>query len=69
MHRYNNQHHSMLTALMVAQNIVGGNFDPWRLEGDSEYLEEGDALNDECIQALEASQPRTPYRKTLRAEV
>ncbi|HEY6391027.1 MAG TPA: NAD(P)/FAD-dependent oxidoreductase, partial [Bryobacteraceae bacterium] len=27
MHRYNNQDHSMLTALMAAHNIVGGNFD------------------------------------------
>lgn len=62
MHRYNNQDHSMLTALMAAHNIVGGNFDAWRLEGDSEYLEEGGALDDECIQALEACQPQTPYR-------
>jgi protoporphyrinogen oxidase len=69
MHRYNNQDHSMLTALMAAQNIVGGNFDAWRLEGDSEYLEEGGALDDECIRALEASQPRTPYRKSVHAQV
>ncbi len=59
----------MLTALMAAQNIVGGNFDPWRLKGDSEYLEEGGSLDDECIQALEASQPQTPYRKSVSAEV
>jgi len=69
MHRYNNQDHSMLTALMAAQNIVGGNFDAWRLDGDSEYLEEGDALDSECIQALEASQPHTPYREALHADV
>ena len=42
MHRYNNQDHSMMTGLLVAENIILGEarFDPWRVNQDAEYLEE-----------------------------
>jgi protoporphyrinogen oxidase len=41
MHRYNNQDHSMMTALVVARNIaVGAGLDPWKVNGDAEYIEE-----------------------------
>jgi hypothetical protein len=40
MHKYNNQDHAMLTGLMAARNIMGGFFDPWRVNSDAEYLEE-----------------------------
>ena len=62
MHRYNNQDHSMLTALMAARNILGANFDLWQPHGHSEYLEEGAVLSDLEILELETSQPRTPAR-------
>ncbi len=62
MHRYNNQDHSMLTAVMAARNILGANFDLWKLHGESEYLEEGVALSDNEILELEESQPRVPER-------
>jgi len=62
MHRYNNQDHSMLTAVMAARNILGANFDLWKLHGESEYLEEGVALSDQEILELEESQPRVPER-------
>ncbi len=39
MHKYNNQDHAMLTGLMAARNIMGGLFDPWRVNSDAEYLE------------------------------
>ena len=45
MHKYNNQDHSMLTALFAARN-VGANsrvLDLWRVNGDAEYHEEGAA--------------------------
>lgn len=54
MHRYNNQDHSMLTALMAARNILGADFDLWQMHGDTEYLEEGLAVADEDILELEA---------------
>jgi hypothetical protein len=42
MHKYNNQDHSMMTAVLVARNILGqGRYDPWRVNTDAEYHEEG----------------------------
>lgn len=47
MHHYNNQDHSMMTALLVARNIAtGSNFDPWKVNTDAEYHEEA-RLDDE----------------------
>jgi protoporphyrinogen oxidase len=42
MHKYNNQDHSMMTALLVAQNIINpaSNHDPWLVNQDAEYIEE-----------------------------
>ncbi len=41
MHHYNNQDHSMMTALLVARNIAtGAHFDPWKVNTDAEYHEE-----------------------------
>ena len=42
MHRYNNQDHSMLTAMIAVENIVAGSarFDLWRVNEDAEYHEE-----------------------------
>ncbi len=41
MHKYNNQDHSMMTALLVARNIAtGGAFDPWKVNADAVYHEE-----------------------------
>ena len=54
MHRYNNQDHSMLTALMAARNIQGADFDLWQMHGDTEYLEEGLAVADADLLELEA---------------
>lgn len=41
MHHYNNQDHSMMTALLVARNIATGTqYDPWKVNTDAEYHEE-----------------------------
>lgn len=41
MHRYNNQDHSMLTAMLAAENIVkGADHDLWSVNVDDEYHEE-----------------------------
>ncbi len=43
MHKYNNQDHSMMTALLAARNILGtGTFDTWKVNTDAEYHEAGD---------------------------
>ncbi len=40
MHKYNNQDHSMMTALLAARNILGtGTFDTWKVNTDAEYHE------------------------------
>lgn len=39
MHRYNNQDHSMLTALLAAQNIVGKHHDLWEVNTERSYHE------------------------------
>ena len=42
MHKYNNQDHSMMTALLAARNILGqGTYDTWKVNTDAEYHEAG----------------------------
>jgi len=40
MHKYNNQDHSMLTAMMTVENMVGGSHDVWAVNTDFDYHEE-----------------------------
>jgi len=41
MHKYNNQDHSMMTALLVARNIAtGSRQDPWKVNADAVYHED-----------------------------
>jgi len=40
MHRYNNQDHSMLTALLAARNILGEHHDLWDVNTERSYHEE-----------------------------
>ena len=40
MHKYNNQDHSMLTAILSAENILGANHDLWTVNVKQEYHEE-----------------------------
>jgi protoporphyrinogen oxidase len=41
MHKYNNQDHSMMTALLVARNIAAGSLlDPWKVNADAVYHED-----------------------------
>lgn len=40
MHKYNNQDHSMLTAMMAVDNMMGSSHDIWSVNTDYEYHEE-----------------------------
>ncbi len=40
MHRYNNQDHSMLTAMLAARNVMGENHDVWNVNVERSYHEE-----------------------------
>jgi protoporphyrinogen oxidase len=43
MHKYNNQDHAMMTAMLTVQNILAGErkFDVWQVNEDAEYSEAG----------------------------
>src|SRR5207248_4308711 len=45
MHKYNNQDHAMMTAMLVARNILAGEplYDVWQVNQDAEYHESGEA--------------------------
>jgi protoporphyrinogen oxidase len=40
LHKYNNQDHSMLTAILAVENIFGATHDIWRFNSDQSYQEE-----------------------------
>jgi protoporphyrinogen oxidase len=40
LHKYNNQDHSMLTAMKAAENVMGATHDIWRVNEEQEYHEE-----------------------------
>ena len=65
MHKYNNQDHSMLTAMLAAKNILGANYDLWQVNADQQYHEEireaeGKKLDDFAL--LASTQPQIPER-------
>jgi protoporphyrinogen oxidase len=45
MHKYNNQDHAMMTAMLTAKNIIAGQqlYDVWEVNQDAEYHESGNA--------------------------
>jgi protoporphyrinogen oxidase len=51
MHKYNNQDHAMMTAMLCAKNIVAGAqlFDLWQVNQDAEYHEAGKAGDQQQI--------------------
>ena len=55
MHRYNNQDHAMMTAMLTVENIVAGKrlYDTWCVNEDAEYHEAGDEGAEKAIAARE----------------
>jgi len=51
MHKYNNQDHSMLTAMYAVENIMGAHHDLWEVNEEKEYHEEQkiETVSDEVI--------------------
>jgi protoporphyrinogen oxidase len=49
MHKYNNQDHSMMTAMLAAKNIIAGNdvYNIWNVNEDAEYHEGGNRGEEE----------------------
>jgi protoporphyrinogen oxidase len=62
MHKYNNQDHSMLTAMLAVKNILGANYDVWEVNVDNEYHEEIKEHDDGEMSLLASTQPIIPKR-------
>jgi protoporphyrinogen oxidase len=63
MHKYNNQDHSMVTAMLAVRNLLGGDHDVWAVNADDEYHEEAESLDDlsrDELRALQGTQPSVP---------
>jgi protoporphyrinogen oxidase len=59
MHKYNNQDHSMMTAMLAAKNIVAGKelYDLWDVNEDAEYHEGGNRGAEEAEKIAERLVP------------
>ena len=64
MHKYNNQDHSMLTAMLAVRNILGGNHDLWSVNADQDYQEEvtGKERGVDDLERVASTQPQVPRR-------
>jgi protoporphyrinogen oxidase len=65
MHRYNNQDHSMMTAVLAVRNILGESHDLWQVNTDAAYNEEregADADDAHALKSIAATQPAVPER-------
>jgi hypothetical protein len=51
MHKYNNQDHAMMTAMLTAKNILAGEriYDIWNVNEDAEYHEAGGSGANEAL--------------------
>jgi len=68
MHKYNNQDHSMLTAMLAVKNILGANYDLWQVNAEQEYHEEitdRDKLSADDFAMINSTQPRVPRRRDI----
>ncbi len=56
MHRYNNQDHAMMTAMLTVENIIAGArvYDIWCVNEDAEYHEAGDEGDQKVIAEVRA---------------
>ena len=63
MHKYNNQDHSMFTAMLAVNNLKGASVDLWSVNTDQSYHEEAtkaDIRHRELLSELELTQPLVP---------
>lgn len=63
MHRYNNQDHSMLTAMLAVENLMGSRHDLWQVNAEEEYHEEAKAEAESGtrgLQEVSSTQPLVP---------
>jgi protoporphyrinogen oxidase len=64
MHKYNNQDHAMMTAMLTAENILAGEqrYDVWNVNEDAEYHEAGREGSRESVGAALSSERAVPKK-------
>jgi protoporphyrinogen oxidase len=69
MHKYNNQDHAMMTAMLGVKNILAGErlYDLWRVNQDAEYHEAGGAGSDRSASGLRQVPKRVASRDSAQA--
>lgn len=62
MHKYNNQDHAMMTALLCARNIIAGEplYDVWQVNQDAEYHESGERGSGTSVSGMRDVPKRVP---------
>ena len=62
MHKYNNQDHAMMTAMLTARNIIAGKrlYDVWAVNQDAEYHESGGAGKQSAASGLRMFPTKLP---------
>ena len=67
MHKYNNQDHAMMTAMLCVENILAGKpiYDLWQVNQDAEYHEAGNAGDQTGATGLRLVPTRLPKEETL----
>ena len=68
MHRYNNQDHAMMTAMLTVENILAGSrvYDTWCVNEDAEYHEAGDEGAEKQIPARQVSEDQAAALASVR---
>ena len=68
MHKYNNQDHAMMTAMLVARNILAGEqlYDIWDVNQDAEYHEAGDRGAEARVAGQKSDGPQASGASGLR---
>ena len=68
MHKYDNQDHAMMTAMLTVENILAGRavYDVWQVNADAEYHEEAGASGERMVP--QRLRPATTKRGILAAE-
>jgi hypothetical protein len=52
----------MLTAMLAARNILGGEFDLWQVNVEQEYHEEGREVTMSDLKKVDETQPLVPRK-------
>ncbi len=69
LHKYNNQDHAMITGILAAEALLGRKVDPWTVNVEDEYLEEGDMFGMASdLDELLTTQPPVPAAVGARHE-